>query len=55
MPAKGRKRYAYLLEDPQIARWYDNVASGSRITANVYLKRFGGVLSSPPLFYRRSQ
>ncbi len=44
MPAKGRKRYGHLPEDPQIARWYDNVSRGSRITADVYLRRFGSVL-----------
>ncbi len=49
MPAKGNKRYGYLLEDPQITRWYDNVARGSRITADVYLRRFGSVLEEKNL------
>lgn len=49
MPAKGNKRYGYLLEDPQITRCYDNVARGSRITADVYLRRFGSVLEEKNL------
>jgi hypothetical protein len=49
MPAKGNKRYGYLLEDPQISKWYDNVARGSRITADVYLRRFGSVLEEKNL------
>jgi hypothetical protein len=44
MPAKGNKRYGYLLKDHKIARWYENVAKGSRITADVCLRRFGSVL-----------
>ena len=35
MPAKGNKHYGYLLDDPQVNRWYENVARGSRITAAV--------------------
>lgn len=36
-----KRRYAHLLEDPQVNRWYLNVARGSVITADVYLRRFG--------------
>lgn len=40
--AKGRgKRYVRLLENKNIKRWYDNVARGSVITADVYLRRLG--------------
>ena len=39
MPRK--RRYAHLLDDPQVNRWYLNVARGSIITADVYLRRFG--------------
>jgi hypothetical protein len=33
--------YASLLEDKTIRRWYDNVARGSVVTADVYLRRLG--------------
>jgi len=33
--------YAFLLEDVDVRRWYDNVARGSRVTADVYLRRLG--------------
>jgi hypothetical protein len=49
MPAKGRKRYGRLLEDPQISTWYENVSRGSRITADVYLRRFGSILEEKNL------
>ena len=35
------KRYAYLLEDDDVRRWYQNVARGSVTTADVYLRRLG--------------
>ena len=45
-PLKGRStgkgtKYAYLLEDLDVKRWYQNVARGSRITGDVYLRRVG--------------
>jgi hypothetical protein len=49
MSAKGRKRYGHLLDDPQIARWYNNVSRGSRISADVYLRRFGSVIEEKNL------
>ena len=49
MPAKGNKHYGYLLDDPQVNRWYENVARGSRITADVYLRRFGNVMEDKNL------
>ncbi|MDH5779168.1 MAG: site-specific integrase [Candidatus Bathyarchaeota archaeon] len=37
-----RKRtYARLFEDADVKRWYDNTARGSRVTADVYLRRVG--------------
>jgi len=35
--------YATLREDPTIDRWYRNVARGSAVTADVYLRRLGNV------------
>jgi hypothetical protein len=35
------RNYSALLEDKAIKRWYDNVARGSKITADVYLRRLG--------------
>jgi hypothetical protein len=37
----GRVRYGYLLDDVEVRRWFDNVARGSRVTADVYLRRLG--------------
>jgi len=34
--------YSYLLRDMNVRRWYENVARGSRVTADVYLRRLGG-------------
>jgi integrase len=36
-----RKGYASLLKDADVERWYDNVARGSSVTADVYLRRLG--------------
>ena len=38
----SRRKYDFLLEDPDVRRWYDNLARGSRVTADVYLRRLGG-------------
>jgi hypothetical protein len=39
----GRKGgYSSLLDDKAVRRWYDNVARGSLVTADVYLRRLGG-------------
>lgn len=35
------REYADLLKDKALKRWYDNVARGSLITADVYLRRLG--------------
>ncbi len=39
--AARRKGYAPLLKDADVRRWYDNVARGSSVTADVYLRRTG--------------
>ncbi len=41
---KGRgAKYTGLLEDPTVLRWHRNMARGSPITADVYLRRLGNV------------
>ncbi len=42
----AKPKYRDLFEDPNIKRWYDNVSRGSRITADVYLRRLGSICSS---------
>lgn len=37
-----RSKYSSLLQDENVRRWYDNVARGSKVTADVYLRRMGG-------------
>jgi len=37
----GRAKYGYLLQDIDVKRWYENVARGSEVTADVYLRRLG--------------
>jgi hypothetical protein len=39
--SSARRNYAPLLEDVDVKRWYDNVARGSPVTADVYLRRIG--------------
>ncbi len=34
------------MDDPVIRRWYDNLARGSRITADVYLRRVGSLCAA---------
>ncbi|MBS7656281.1 site-specific integrase [Candidatus Bathyarchaeota archaeon] len=36
-----RSKYRDLLADPDVNRWYNNVARGSEVTADVYLRRLG--------------
>jgi len=36
-----KSRHRQLLSDPEVRRWYDNIARGSIITADVYLRRLG--------------
>ncbi len=49
MPSKGNGRYTYLLQDPQVRRWYDNIARGSRVTCEVYLRKLGWFLKEKNL------
>lgn len=47
---KGRgSAYKLLLKDKEVKRWYDNVARGSVITADVYLRRLGNFCESHKL------
>lgn len=39
-------KYAYLLEDHGVRRWYENTERGSRITADVCLRRLGSFCES---------
>jgi hypothetical protein len=34
-----RCKHKHLLEDQDIKRWYDNLCRGSKVTADVYLRR----------------
>jgi hypothetical protein len=43
MPAKGNKHYGYLLDNPQVNRWYENVARGSLVTSQEWFRRMGFV------------
>jgi hypothetical protein len=36
-----RAKYAYLLEDEDVRRWFDNLAAKSYLTATVYLRNLG--------------
>ncbi|MCX6742453.1 MAG: site-specific integrase [Candidatus Pacearchaeota archaeon] len=38
---KNIEEYSELLEDKDLRRWYENVGRGSKITADVYLRRLG--------------
>ena len=40
-----RAKYAFLLKDADVRRWYRNVARGSQVTADVYLRRLGAFCS----------
>jgi len=37
-----KAKYKKLFGDPDVQRWYRNVARGSQVTADVYLRRLGG-------------
>ncbi len=36
-----RAKYAYLLRDEDVRRWFDNLAAKSYLTATVYLRNLG--------------
>ena len=37
----SKAKYNYLLSNPDVNRWYRNVARGSKITADICLRRLG--------------
>jgi hypothetical protein len=41
MSGRAKNKYLFLLNDPDVKRWYNNVSRGSRVTADVYLRRVG--------------
>jgi len=43
MNPRRKPSYFPLLEDAEVRRWYENVRRGSKITADVYLRRLGGL------------
>jgi integrase len=45
MPRKGLSA-ASLLDDPDVRRWFDNLARGSQATADVHLRRLGALCAS---------
>src|SRR2546427_668162 len=49
MPRRGEGRWRALLEDPDVKRWYDNLARGSRATADNYYRVLGRFLASNDL------
>lgn len=49
MPRKGESKWRGLLEDPDVKRWYDNLARGSRATADNYLRVLGRFLAANDL------
>src|SRR2546426_10057419 len=52
MPRKGEGRWRGLLEDPDVKRWYDNLARGSRARADNYDRVLGRFLVSNDLTAR---
>lgn len=51
---KGRGTvYKSLLDDKEVKRWYDNVARGSIVTADVYLRRLGNFCKAHELTPRK--
>ncbi len=49
MPRKGEGKWRALLEDPDVKRWYDNLARGSRATADNYYRVLGRFLEANDL------
>jgi hypothetical protein len=41
-----RAKHAYLFNDPDIKRWYENVTRGSKISVDVCLRRLGSFCES---------
>lgn len=42
----AQPKYRDMFEDPDVKRWYDNLSRGSRMTADVYLRRLGSICRS---------
>src|SRR5438309_1692975 len=49
MPRRGEGRWHELLEDPDVKRWYDNLARGSNATADNYYRVLGRFLAANDL------
>jgi len=47
----GYKGYAYLLENEDVKRWFDNLAAKSYLKAIVYLRNLGFIVSLIRLKY----
>jgi integrase len=45
-PVRRGKYRQLLTEDQQIRRWYDNVCRGSKVTADVYIRRLGAICAT---------
>ena len=39
----GRSKYRYILDDPDVKRWFDNECRGSEITGRERLRRLGAI------------
>jgi hypothetical protein len=46
MSPRLNAKYDFLFEDLDVKRWYDNISRGSRVTADVYLRRLGSFCDS---------
>jgi len=50
---RTRAKYAYLLEDKNVRRWYDNIARGSPAAAEIYLRNLGNFCQTNQLTPRK--
>jgi integrase len=50
---RPRAKYAYLLEDKNVRRWYDNIARGSQAAAEIYLRNLGNFCQTNQLTPRK--
>lgn len=51
--ARPRAKYAYLLDDKDVRRWYDNIARGSPAAAEIYLRNLGNFCQANQLTPRK--
>src|SRR6266545_3795287 len=49
MPEKGKGKWQALLADKDVKRWFDNLARGSRATADNYVRVLGRFLNADGL------